>query len=284
MPLRSTSAARSPRVNCSGLRTPGCRRRMRMPDRVVHGRGRRWVASAMVASASGWFGNVVGDHAVQLPGAGIRPRPECVGGLGRRAAVLGDPRPAVADRAPRSGSSAAMPVGSGCRPRSRRSAWSGWPHWSRWPCAIPSGSPTAVRGLLDRLVPRVLRRRPDPGAIADGVGRRAANVRELATDPTVLRRAALLTLANWILDVAVVAVLALTVGAGTPVAAILLAYVVAQVAAVQPAPCRWPAQPASRPPRRRPGCDRHMTRSGGETSARPLAPAGHAGDAASVGA
>ncbi len=98
----------------------------------------------------------------------------------------------------------------------------------------PDAFAAHVRRLLDRVVPSWLRGRVDPAAIADGVGRGAANVGELATDPTVLRRAAVLAATNWVLDIAVVVVLAMTVGAGTPLTAILLAYVVAQLAAAVP--------------------------------------------------
>lgn len=50
----------------------------------------------------------------------------------------------------------------------------------------------------------------------------------------MLARATAWALANWLLDVAVVFVLALTIGLGTPLSAILLACVVAQVAAAIP--------------------------------------------------
>ncbi len=98
----------------------------------------------------------------------------------------------------------------------------------------PDAFAVRVRRLLERVVPSFLRARLDPTAIADGVGRGAANVRALATDPALLRRAALLATVNWVLDIAVVLVLAMTVGAGTPLTAVLVADVVAQIAAAVP--------------------------------------------------
>lgn len=97
----------------------------------------------------------------------------------------------------------------------------------------PDGLADRVRGLLGRL-PGLLRRRLDLDGIRDGVQRGAANVLELATDPVVLRRAVLWAVLNWGLDIAVVLVLAMTVGAGTPLTAVLLAYVIAQLAAAIP--------------------------------------------------
>lgn len=97
----------------------------------------------------------------------------------------------------------------------------------------PDGLAARVRSLLNRF-PGFLRRRLDLDGIRDGVQRGAANVLELATDPVVLRRAVLWAVLNWGLDIAVVLVLAMTVGAGTPLTAVLLAYVIAQLAAAIP--------------------------------------------------
>lgn len=91
-----------------------------------------------------------------------------------------------------------------------------------------------VATLLNRGVPGLIRRRLHVDAIVDGARRGASNIRDLASDRAVLRQATALAVANWLLDIAVVVILALTVGAGTPLAAILLAYVVAQIASAIP--------------------------------------------------
>lgn len=79
-----------------------------------------------------------------------------------------------------------------------------------------------------------LRRRLDPDRISSGLGQGLTAVHGLLTTPSLLRRASAWAAANWLLDVAVVAVLAVTVGAGTPASAVLVAYVAAQMAASIP--------------------------------------------------
>lgn len=88
--------------------------------------------------------------------------------------------------------------------------------------------------LIDRFAPAVVRGRLDVAAIVDGARRGAANIHDLADDRHTLGIAAGWAAANWLLDVAVVVVLALTVGRGTPLIAVLLGYVVAQLAAAVP--------------------------------------------------
>lgn len=76
-----------------------------------------------------------------------------------------------------------------------------------------------VAGRLARSVARgPLRRRLDPDAVAVTVAHAAGAVRALTVRPAVLRRAAAWAAGNWLLDVA----------------ALLLAYVVAQVVAAVP--------------------------------------------------
>jgi len=79
-----------------------------------------------------------------------------------------------------------------------------------------------------------LRRRVPPGAVRDGVARGLHAVRDLSRDPRLLARAGGWALANWLLDVAVLVVVARTVGQGTPLAGLLLAYIVAQVSMAVP--------------------------------------------------
>ncbi|MFA9431871.1 YbhN family protein [Egicoccus sp. AB-alg2] len=79
-----------------------------------------------------------------------------------------------------------------------------------------------------------LRKRVRPGAVAGLVERGAVGVRDLATDRRALLAATGWAAANWLLDVAVVVVLASTIGAGTPLTGVLLAYIVAQLAASVP--------------------------------------------------
>lgn len=92
-----------------------------------------------------------------------------------------------------------------------------------------------VAGRLARSVARgPLRRRLDPDAVAVTVAHAAGAVRALTLRPAVLRRAAAWAAGNWLLDVAALAVVAATVGRGTALTALLLAYVVAQVVAAVP--------------------------------------------------
>ena len=98
----------------------------------------------------------------------------------------------------------------------------------------PDAFADRVGELVGRYVPALLRRRLDPDALVAGLRRGAANLHDLARDRTVLKVAGAWAAANWLLDVVVVVVLAVTVGHGTPLSAILIAYVVAQFAAAVP--------------------------------------------------
>ncbi|HKJ56343.1 MAG TPA: YbhN family protein [Nitriliruptoraceae bacterium] len=98
----------------------------------------------------------------------------------------------------------------------------------------PDAFAERVRRILTPLARGPLRGRLHVDAIAEGSRRGAENLSELASDRRLLAKAAAWAVANWLLDAAVVVVLALTIGVGTPVSAILLAFVVAQVAAAIP--------------------------------------------------
>lgn len=91
-----------------------------------------------------------------------------------------------------------------------------------------------VRALLARLVPGRWQRRVDPARLAAVVEDGARGVRDLASDRRALGVAGGWALANWLLDAAVLLVLALTIGHGTPVSALLLAYAVGMLVASLP--------------------------------------------------
>jgi uncharacterized protein (TIRG00374 family) len=79
-----------------------------------------------------------------------------------------------------------------------------------------------------------LRRRLHPEAAGDAVERGLYAVRDLTRDPRVLAWGGSWALANWLLDAAILVVIAATVGRGAPVAALLLAYIVGQVSMAVP--------------------------------------------------
>ena len=79
-----------------------------------------------------------------------------------------------------------------------------------------------------------LRRVVHPEATGAAVSRGLYAVRDLTRDPRVLVRAFAWAFANWLLDVAVLVVVALTVGRGTPLPGLLLAYIIGQVSMAIP--------------------------------------------------
>lgn len=79
-----------------------------------------------------------------------------------------------------------------------------------------------------------LRGHVDPDAVRDAALRAVRGAGALARDRAALRAAVGWAALNWLADMAVVIVLALTIGRGTPVAAIPLAYLVAQISASVP--------------------------------------------------
>jgi uncharacterized protein (TIRG00374 family) len=96
----------------------------------------------------------------------------------------------------------------------------------------------ALAALTERVARAIargpLRRTVHPEAAGMAVSRGLYAVRDLTRDPRVLMRAFAWAFANWLLDVAVLAVVAVTVGRGTPLPGLLLAYIVAQVSMVIP--------------------------------------------------
>lgn len=98
--------------------------------------------------------------------------------------------------------------------------------------------PAALAERVGRVVAALargpLRRRLDPAHVSETIGRGVDGVRRLASDRRGLFVSGGWATANWLLDVAVVVVLAMTIGRGTPLAGILLAYVIAQLAASIP--------------------------------------------------
>ena len=103
---------------------------------------------------------------------------------------------------------------------------------------VATRHPGAVGARAARLTAAVargpLRRHVDSVAVGDAVRRGVEGIRDLARDRRTVARGAAWAVVNWLLDVAVVVALALTIGRGTPLAPILLAYIVAQLAAAIP--------------------------------------------------
>ncbi len=98
-------------------------------------------------------------------------------------------------------------------------------------------NPAAAGNLVERLLGRVparFRAGLDPVAIGAGVQKAVEGVRELSHDHRSLRRGLAWATANWLLDVAALTVVAATVGRGTPLTSVLLAYVIGQLAAAIP--------------------------------------------------
>ncbi len=98
----------------------------------------------------------------------------------------------------------------------------------------PEALADIAAGAVARIARGPLRNRLDASAVRSAVLRGVDGVRALGADHRALGRSAVWAAANWLLDVGVVAVLAATLGAGTPLSAILLAYVIAQIVAALP--------------------------------------------------
>ncbi|TFV91071.1 flippase-like domain-containing protein [Blastococcus sp. CT_GayMR16] len=102
---------------------------------------------------------------------------------------------------------------------------------------VATRRPAAVGARAANLTASVARgplRRLDPVAVGEAVRLGVEGVRDLARDRRTVSKGAAWAAANWLLDAAVVVSLALTIGHGTPLAPILLAYIVAQLAAAIP--------------------------------------------------
>jgi uncharacterized membrane protein YbhN (UPF0104 family) len=79
-----------------------------------------------------------------------------------------------------------------------------------------------------------LRRYLDPAAVGAQVTRSAQGLRDLAHEPTVLRRAGAWAAANWLLDLAVLVTITATLGPGVPKWGLPLAYILGQWTASVP--------------------------------------------------
>jgi uncharacterized protein (TIRG00374 family) len=103
---------------------------------------------------------------------------------------------------------------------------------------VAARRPDALAARVARVVAAVargpLRGRISPSGVAGVVRRGAEGIRKLARDRVTLVVSAAWAAANWLLDAGVVVALASTIGRGTPLLPILLAYVIAQLAAAVP--------------------------------------------------
>lgn len=99
-------------------------------------------------------------------------------------------------------------------------------------------NPAMLADLAARLAAAVahgpLRHRIEPEAVRGTVLRAVEGARGLASDRRTLATGVAWAAANWLLDVAVVFMLASTLGQGVPLAAVPLAYIIAQVSATVP--------------------------------------------------
>lgn len=98
----------------------------------------------------------------------------------------------------------------------------------------PDGLAGALESILRRVLPRRLEKRALPQRIANAVRSGLHNVQRLTSQPRVLVVTASWAAANWLLDAAVLGTVAVTLGAGTPLTALLLVYVLGQLAAAVP--------------------------------------------------
>lgn len=98
----------------------------------------------------------------------------------------------------------------------------------------PEGLGGAIESLVRRAVPRRLQHRLVPQRVGDAVRAALRNVQQLTSQPRLLVVTASWAAANWLLDAAVLATVAITLGAGTPLTSLLLVYVLGQLAAAVP--------------------------------------------------
>jgi hypothetical protein len=91
-----------------------------------------------------------------------------------------------------------------------------------------------VERILRRVIPRQLWHHVDPVVAARAAEQAVTGVRDLLRNPRALTLGLMLAAANWLFDVAALTAVAVTVGRGTPLTAILLAYVIGQLAAAVP--------------------------------------------------
>jgi uncharacterized protein (TIRG00374 family) len=91
-----------------------------------------------------------------------------------------------------------------------------------------------VEASLRRLVPRALWHHLDPVVAARAAEDAVAGVRRLLRNRRALVQGLMFAAANWLFDVAALTAVAVTVGRGTPLTAVLLAYIIGQLAAAIP--------------------------------------------------
>lgn len=98
----------------------------------------------------------------------------------------------------------------------------------------PEGFAVRVEQLVAFVVPDRWHRRLPPVRAGELVHSTLTSVRHLVGQRRLLAVAVGLAALNWLLDVAVLAVVAMTIGAGTPLTSLLLVYILGQLAAAVP--------------------------------------------------
>lgn len=98
---------------------------------------------------------------------------------------------------------------------------------------------SAVAGRVARKIAASLSRGPlrgrvNPDQVGSAVQGGLAKVNELVSDPATLRSGAVWALANWLLDLSALVLIAVVIGQGVPLSALPLAYVVAALTAAVP--------------------------------------------------
>jgi uncharacterized protein (TIRG00374 family) len=98
----------------------------------------------------------------------------------------------------------------------------------------PEAAGAVVERVLRRVVPDRFQARLDPAQVRAAVERGVGGLRDLTRDRRALLGAMVWAALNWLLDAAVLFGCAMTVGAGTPLAVIPIAYVIGQLAMAVP--------------------------------------------------
>ncbi len=98
----------------------------------------------------------------------------------------------------------------------------------------PEAVGDVVERVLRRLVPRTFWHHIDPVLAARAAEHAVRGVRDLLRNPRALCIGLGFAAANWLFDIAALTAVAVTVGRGTPLTAILLAYIIGQLAAAIP--------------------------------------------------
>jgi uncharacterized protein (TIRG00374 family) len=98
----------------------------------------------------------------------------------------------------------------------------------------PEAAGAIVQRILTKVARGPLRNRIDPAGAAEAVERAVAGAGRLAHDHRALAVAGAWAAGNWLFDFGALMLLAGTIGEGTPLGPLLLAYVVAQLVAAVP--------------------------------------------------